>query len=457
MLWHSLSFRSARSLRSLVALPAANRNLKFTQSLLPKGISGVYQQYPFQQVSRNFSCSVNPGYAAKINDDIDVRADVEADMLEIEKLHPALLKKAEALLGDLQELENHMANDPKEFSVDENKKFAFLTSFFSIYTNFKQLNDDYSELVEIIENKDNENDDLLINEAKIELREIIPELIRATNKLKSSLLPQHEFANHSTILELRPGAGGHEANIFTNDLLNMYIKYCQYHNWKIEILSKTDHVSGSGIVDATLVVNHNGSYNKLRHEAGVHRVQRVPQTETKGRVHTSAAGVVVLPKIDDDNSNSSEVRKFKPDELRIDVMRASGSGGQHVNTTESAVRITHIPTGIVVSIQDERSQHKNKDKAMTVLRARLAELELREKQEKEREARTGQVSSVDRSDKIRTYNFQQNRVTDHRCGYTLHDLDGCMNGTKLDLLIDHVQKKEADDAALDLIKELESK
>lgn len=375
---------------------------------------------------------------------------------KIEKLHPALLERAELMNDDLKNLESKMSTG-HEFNLNENKKYSTLTSFNVIYSEFKDLNENYNELVNIIKNPNNDPDFIpLIDDAKQELLLTIPNLIKFTSKLKSNLLPKHPFANNSTILELRPGAGGHEANIFTNDLLNMYIKYCQLHNWKHEILSKTDHISGSGIVDATLVVNFNGSYDRLRFEAGVHRVQRIPATETKGRVHTSAAGVIVLPKIDDDESASSNIRKFKPDELRIDVMRASGSGGQHVNTTESAVRITHLPTGIVVNIQDERSQHKNKEKALTVLRARLAEKELRERQEKERNERTDQVSSVDRSDKIRTYNFQQNRVTDHRCNFTLYDLDGCLNGVKLDLIIDQVEKKEAGDAAIDLIKRLES-
>lgn len=375
---------------------------------------------------------------------------------KVEKLHPALLEKAEFMNNELKDLELKISNG-LEFNLNENKKYSNLTGFHSIYSEFKHLNENYIELLNIIKNPLNDPDFVpLIDDAKNELLLTIPNLISLTNKLKSNLLPKHPFANSSTILELRPGAGGHEANIFTNDLLNMYIKYCQLNNWKFEILSKTDHISGSGIVDATLVINFNGSYDRLRFEAGVHRVQRVPATETKGRVHTSASGVIVLPKIDDDDSMSTTVRKFKPDELRIDVMRASGSGGQHVNTTESAVRITHLPTGIVVNIQDERSQHKNKEKALTVLRARLAEKELKEKQEKERNERTDQVSSVDRSDKIRTYNFQQNRVTDHRCNFTLYDLDGCLNGTKLDLIIDQVEKKEADDAAIALIKQLEN-
>jgi peptide chain release factor 1 len=402
---------------------------------------------------KNFSC-FNACHNSILNPSI------ETDLLniKIEKLHPALLEKAKSLKNELNDLELKISNG-SEFNIIENKKYSNLISFVSIYNEFLNLNENYNELINIINNENGNEDDLqLIDDAKIELSLIIHDLIKFTNKLKIKLLPQHPFADKSTILELRPGAGGHEANIFTNDLLNMYIKYCQFNNWKYEILSKTDHISGSGIIDATLLINFNGSYDRLRNEAGVHRVQRIPTTETKGRVHTSASGVVVLPKIDDDeNSNNLNLRKFKPDELKIDVMRASGSGGQHVNTTESAVRITHLPTGIVVSIQDERSQHKNKEKALTVLKARLAEKELREKREKERNERTSQVSSVDRSDKIRTYNFQQNRVTDHRCNFTLYDLEGCLNGTKLDLIIDQVEKKETDDLAIDLIKELEEK
>lgn len=460
----SLSCRSLRSFRSVSAV-----SLNFHLLNLNRHFQ-IYNHHPLRHVPPSITTKIaNRTYSATkpVNstlnsDNIDLENGLDLDnaslLSEIEKLHPALLQKADSLIHELKDLESRMTENPQEFSLEDNKKLAHLSAFSAIYSNFKHLSENFNELNDIIENtnNDNENDLLLLDEAKIEINEILPQLILAIRNLKKSLLPRHEFADNASILELRPGAGGHEANIFAMDLLNMYIKYCQFNNWKFEILSKTDHISGSGIVDATLLINHNGSYDRLRHEIGVHRVQRVPQTETKGRVHTSAAGVIVLPKIDDDNSNSSMVRKFKPDELKIDVMRASGAGGQHVNTTESAVRITHLPTGIVVAIQDERSQHKNKDKALTVLRARLAELELKEKREKEREARTGQVSSVDRSDKIRTYNFQQNRVTDHRCGFTLHDLDGCMNGTKLDLVIDQVAKKEADDAALDLIKQLES-
>lgn len=341
-----------------------------------------------------------------------------------------------------------------EFNVEDSTTYNKLSSFVQIYERYLKSESDFRDLQKMVAE---EEDESLREEAQLELDETATaELEAAINELKRKLLPNHPFADMPTIMELRSGAGGHESNIFTEDLLNMYTRYCQLHRWKFEVASKTEHVSGSGIVDATLIVNEPGSYDRLRHEAGVHRVQRVPVTETKGRVHTSASGVVVLPKIDE-SSNSAEVRKFAPGELRIDVMRASGSGGQHVNTTESAVRIIHIPTGITVNIQDERSQHKNKERAMTLIRARLAEKELKERQEKERQERTGQVSSVDRSDKIRTYNFQQNRVTDHRCNYTVHDLEGCMMGERLDDIIDHVVQAEADERSEQLVKEIEQK
>ena len=404
-------------------------------------------------VTRLHTSAVRSSSSRSEHDDVE---DVE-DVLDVvvPRLHPALLEKAEALKNEVTVLEDKISQG-SEFNVDQNKRYACLTAFVAVYDEFVALNENYQALLDMVHTADGE-DASLVDEAKLELQTAVPDLVRITGKLKAKLLPQHPFADKAAILELRPGAGGHEANIFAADLLSMYVKYCQLHGWRHEVLSKTDHVSGSGITEAALVVHHSGSYDRLRHEAGVHRVQRVPSTETKGRVHTSAAGVVILPKMDDDNAGGNALRTFKPDELRIDVMRASGAGGQHVNTTESAVRIVHLPTGIVVSIQDERSQHKNKEKALTVLRAKLAEKELREKQERERSARTGQVSSVDRSDKIRTYNFQQNRVTDHRCNYTLHDLEGCMQGTKLDLVIDQVEKREADDAAEELIKELETK
>ncbi|VEU20948.1 DEKNAAC101899 [Brettanomyces naardenensis] len=361
-------------------------------------------------------------------------------------IHPALLKKAASLQDELKKLEVKISSG-KEFNLDDSKRYSELSSIDGVYKGYQESKENYEELNSMIE------DESLKQEAEKELETVIPDLNSAIDKLKSKLLEPHPFANRACILELRPGAGGHEADIFTQDLLEMYIRYCQLHRWHYEVLSRTDHDSGNGIMEATLEVSEPGSYERLRHEAGVHRVQRIPETETKGRVQTSAAGVVVLPKIDDDKLDP-QARKFAPGELRIDVMRASGAGGQHVNKTESAVRLIHIPTGIIVRIQDDRSQHRNKERAFEVMRARLAEKELREKTERNEKVRNGQVSSVDRSDKIRTYNFQQNRITDHRCNFTLYDLEGCMNGTRLDDVIDKIAQKEVDERAEELTKEL---
>ncbi|CDK26054.1 unnamed protein product [Kuraishia capsulata CBS 1993] len=349
---------------------------------------------------------------------------------------------------ELKELESRMS-DGKTFNVEDAKKFSRLSSFTTVYQEYLGEKSNYEGLVSMA--NDPEDVDLQA-EAKLELEESIPKMDKLASGVTSKLLPPHEFSDRGCILELRPGAGGQEAMIFTQDLLTMYYKYAQVHRWKCEILSQNESTSG-GLVDGSLLIDHPGAYDRLRHEAGVHRVQRVPQTEVKGRVHTSTAAVVVLPKIEE-GADEGE-RKFAGDELRIDVMRASGSGGQHVNTTESAVRITHIPTGIVVINQDERSQHKNKAKALMVLRARLAEKERLEKVQKERAERRDQVSSTDRSDKIRTYNFSQNRVTDHRCGLSLHDLSGCMNGESLDQVIDAVEAKETELQSLRLIEDLE--
>jgi peptide chain release factor 1 len=267
---------------------------------------------------------------------------------------------------------------------------------------------------------------LLAGEEQETLREQFETLER---EVQIALLPKDAADSSSAIIEIRAGTGGDEAALFAGDLLKMYTRYAQRQGWKTEVLSLSESDLG-GIKEAVLSVEGDGAYAKLKFESGGHRVQRVPVTEAGGRIHTSAATVAVLPEPEDVDVDINDK------DLRIDVYRASGAGGQHVNKTESAVRITHIPSGIVVAMQEEKSQHKNKAKAMKILRARLFEAE-RERQDSARAAeRKGLVGSGDRSERIRTYNFPQGRVTDHRINLTLYKLDRIISGEELDEVIE---------------------
>jgi len=243
-----------------------------------------------------------------------------------------------------------------------------------------------------------------------------------TSELQRLLLPKDPNDDRNVILEIRAGTGGDESALFSSDLLRMYMRYAERNRWQTEILSANESDLG-GYKEVIVRIAGQGAYSKLKFESGGHRVQRVPQTETQGRIHTSACTVAVLPEADE----LADV-VFSPDELRIDVFRASGAGGQHVNKTESAVRIVHIPTGIVAECQDDRSQHKNKEKAMKVLAARVQDAQMREIAAKEASARKLMVGSGDRSERIRTYNFPQGRVTDHRINLTLYKIDALMDG-----------------------------
>jgi peptide chain release factor 1 len=265
--------------------------------------------------------------------------------------------------------------------------------------------------------------------AEEELGEVRARLARLEQELRIALLPKDAADEKSAILEIRAGTGGDEAGLFAGDLFRMYQRYAELKGWRVEILSASEGALG-GFKEIVAQIAGRGAFARLKFESGTHRVQRVPETETQGRIHTSAATVAVLPEAEDVDVDINEA------DLKIDTMRAQGAGGQHVNKTESAVRITHLPTGMIVFVQDERSQHKNRARAMTLLRSRIFEVE-RQKKEAERAAnRRAQVGSGDRSERIRTYNFPQGRLTDHRIHLTLYKLDKVMMGEALDEVID---------------------
>jgi len=280
-----------------------------------------------------------------------------------------------------------------------------------------------------------ESEEILRSSADAELKDLAEmELTEAREKVEALeseitrlLVPKDENDQRNTILEIRAGTGGEEAGLFVSDLVRMYRHYVENEGWSMDVLSS--HPTGiGGFKEIIFLVTGRGAYSRLKFEAGVHRVQRIPQTEAGGRIHTSAATVAVLPE-----AREVDV-EIDPDDLRIDVFRSSGPGGQSVNTTDSAVRITHIPTGMTVSCQDEKSQHKNRAKALKILRSRLLEARRAEQREAEARQRGEQVGRGDRSEKVRTYNFPQNRVTDHRVGYTRHNLDRFLEGDLDDLI-----------------------
>ncbi|MDM5272444.1 peptide chain release factor 1 [Sulfurovum sp. zt1-1] len=297
----------------------------------------------------------------------------------------------------------------------------------------------------IEENKELIYDPELGDLAKEELSELEPMLPRLEEEIKVLMIPRDKNDDKNIYLELRAGAGGDESALFVADVFRMYTRYAEIVGWKVEIVSSSDGTAG-GYKELIAMIKGDGVYSKLKYEAGTHRVQRVPDTETQGRVHTSAITVAVIPEVDDVEVD------IKPNEIKMDVYRSSGCGGQSVNTTDSAVRLTHIPTGIVVAIQDEKSQHKNRDKAMKILKARVYEAELQKQLDETSSQRKLQVGSGDRSEKIRTYNYPQNRITDHRIGLTIYALDDVMNNGKLNLIIDpliaHAQVEAIKEAGL---------
>lgn len=284
-------------------------------------------------------------------------------------------------------------------------------------------------LDDIEENKLLLSDPELGELAKEELKNLEVLKPQFEEELKILLLPKDPNDDKNIFLEIRAGTGGDEASLFVGDLVKAYIRYAENRDYKYEIVSSSEGSVG-GFKEIIILIKGNGAYSRLKYEGGTHRVQRVPETESQGRVHTSAITVAIMPEVDD-----VEIQ-INPNDLKIDVMRSSGHGGQSVNTTDSAVRITHIPTGIVVVNQDGKSQHKNKESAMKVLKARLFEMQEQERLTKESEARKSQVGSGDRSERIRTYNFPQNRISDHRINLTLYRLDAILEGGLFDEIIE---------------------
>lgn len=370
--------------------------------------------------------------------------------IPLRELPSSLLLKAQGYCEELKSLES-LLSEGKSFDVDHQRKYSKLSAINDSLIHYKKSLNGINELKDLIK-----LDSSLAEDGTAEMNELVPRFNEISKHLLEQMLPAHPFADKPCIVELRPGVGGAEAMIFTQNLSDMYLNYAHKKKWKHHIIAQQTNESGSGLISSIIAIDEPRAYDRLRFEAGVHRVQRIPETESKGRTHTSTSAVVVLPQMGEDSEKDLDAyeRTFKPGEIRIDIKRASGKGGQHVNTTDSAIRLTHIPTGIVVSMQDERSQHKNKAKAFTVLRARIAEREQRDKDEKERSARKEQVSTTDRSDKIRTYNYPQNRITDHRCGFTLHDIDGVMSGERLDEVIDAMAAYETQQNSDKLLKEI---
>ncbi len=322
--------------------------------------------------------------------------------------------------------------DPKEYAIlsKELSDVSQVTDLSSLINSKKKELNDLSIML-----KDETSESDLHDMAKEESKLLENELNSLNKKLELAILPKDKDDQRNVILEVRAGTGGDEAGIFAANLFNMYQKFSINNNWKFEILSVSDTGVG-GYKEAHANIVGGGAFGKLKFESGVHRVQRVPVTETNGRVHTSAATVAVLPEAEDVEINLNDK------DLRIDVYRSSGPGGQSVNTTDSAVRITHLPSGIVVSQQDEKSQHKNKAKAMKILLARLYDQERQIQNSKIASARKNQVGSGDRSERIRTYNFPQGRVTDHRINLTLHKIEKIIEGEGLNEIIDNLILKD---------------
>ena len=338
-------------------------------------------------------------------------------------------EELDKILNKFNSLEQELttAVNDKEKYVSISKEYAEIKPLAEQINIYLSLLKEHEDLNIVLDGNDSD----LIEIAKSEISNLKINLQSSEESLKQLLIPKDPLDQKDVILEIRAGTGGDEAALFANELLRMYQRYAEDQNWKVEYLSISDSEKG-GMKEVIAKISGQSVYSKLKFESGVHRVQRVPETESQGRVHTSAASVVVLPEAEDVDIQIDEK------DIRVDVFRSSGAGGQHVNTTDSAVRITHMPSGIVVQQQDEKSQHKNKAKAMLVLKTRLYDHERKKQEDDIADKRKSQIGSGDRSERIRTYNFPQGRVTDHRINLTLYKLEQILNASGLEEVISNL-------------------
>jgi len=347
-----------------------------------------------------------------------------------------MLKKLATVEARYEQI-NTLLVDPNVVSnhqklTELSKEQASIRPIYEEYVKYKAVIEAIEEAKDIIAN---ENDEELREMAKDELKELNVQQTELEASLHILLVPKDPNDEKNVIVEVRGAAGGDEANIFCGDLYRMYVKYAEASGLKIQLIEASESQAG-GFTQVSFMIKGNGAYSQLKYESGAHRVQRVPATESQGRIHTSTATVLVMPEIDDDITVD-----IKDNELKIDVYRSGGAGGQSVNTTDSAVRITHLPTGIISTCQDGRSQHENKEQAMKVLKAKIYDMQLQEQQAAQAAERQSKLGRGDRSEKIRTYNYPQNRVTDHRIGLTINQLDRIIEG-KLDEIIAALQAEE---------------